>query len=196
MTAKVLPLRGSAPTPSSWSDEAVAHACSVGDPAAIAELFDRFEAPVTRYLSRLVHAREECEDLVQATFLEIARGKARFSAHSSAKTWLFGIATNVLRHHLRSLARRRRLARAFHVVGIGTSAITPSSQAEARTELARARAVLATLPERQRLAFVMCELEGLSARAAAEALGTSEAAVWRRVSDARRTLLATLRGGS
>ena len=89
MTSNVLSIRATAANPEQpWSDEAVAAACCTGDPRAIGELFDRFEIPVTRFLSRLVGGGD-VEDLVQNTFLQIVRGRARYDGRSSVKTWLF-----------------------------------------------------------------------------------------------------------
>ncbi|MCB9636646.1 MAG: hypothetical protein H6721_31435 [Sandaracinus sp.] len=45
-----------------------------GDPAAVGQLFERFHGRVAGYLGRLVHW-QEVEDLVQLTFLQLARGK-------------------------------------------------------------------------------------------------------------------------
>ena len=64
----------------------------------------------------------------------------------------------------------------------------PSERAEARRTLDQVARALELLPVGQRTAFVMCELEGLSAREAARALGTTEAAVWKQVSKARKAL--------
>lgn len=189
MTAQVVRLRDSRKIPSRMSDEAVAVACSTGDAAAVAELFDRFHAPVTRFLSRMVGASPDVEDLVQTTFLEVARGSARFEERSTVQTWLFGIAANVARHHFRSNSRRGRLSRALSlVVRHATPAPEPSELADARQQLDLVKRALDALPFKQREAFVMCELEGLSAREVASAVGASEAAIWKRVSQARKTL--------
>lgn len=175
-----------APEPA-LSDEAVALACAGGDPAAIAELFDRFRHAVARYLSRVLANPHDVEDCLQATFLEVARGTARFAGRSSASTWLFGVATNVARHHARSAGRRSRLSGALVLVG-DDEAAPPEGALDARRRLERLRRALGSLSEERREAFVLCELEGLSAREAAEALGVAETAIWKRVSDARRLL--------
>ncbi len=169
------------------SDESVATACSTGDPAAVAELFTRFQAPVTGYLSRLVPSRVDVEDLLQTTFLQIAKGRARYEGRASVRTWLFGIATNVVKHHRRSGARFLRLLDAAR----REPCPRPPSLAEesdAKRMLRRVELALGSLSRDQRFAFVLCEVEGLSAREAALVLETSEQAVWRRVSDARRAL--------
>ena len=190
MSAKVVKIRDASERSETWSDEAVAVACSTGDGAAVAELFDRYQEPVARFLSRMIGPSEDVEDLTQATFLEIARGAARFEGRSAVRTWIFGIAANVARHHLRSLARRGRLSRAiaFFSSDQATTTRGTSVVAETRQTLRRISQAMEKLPVEQREAFVMCELEGLSAREAAQALGASEAVVWKRVSRARKAL--------
>jgi RNA polymerase sigma-70 factor (ECF subfamily) len=176
-----------------WTDEAVAAACCSGDPRAIAELFERFQLPITRFLSR-AQGGADVEDLVQTTFMLIARGKCRFDGRSSVKTWLFGIATNVMRQHFRSKMRRRKLT--FHLLA---SPRTDSfdrvlEQVDARRDIRLVEAAFAELPEPSRLAFVLCELEGLSAKEAGRVLNASESAIWKRVSDARKALLLVVGG--
>ena len=120
----VIPLR---PGPSAQartsalSDEGLARACGAGDPAAIGELFDRFQPRVTRYLRRLL-PDDAVEDALQAVFLEVARGTAVFDGRAAVSTWLFASATNVARHERRSFARRRRHGRSH------LGAATASSQ--------------------------------------------------------------------
>lgn len=177
-------------------DEGLAYACAGGDPAAVGALFDRFHRPVTRYLRRLV-ADADVEDAVQTVFLQVARGKAAYDGRASVTTWLFAIATNVARHHRRSFARRARLGTALRSVAPREG--REQERLDARAALAKAEAALRRLRPALREAFVLCELEGLSAGEAAHALGTSEAAVWKRVSKARKALRAEVlgpRGGS
>lgn len=194
MTNSVVSMRVRSVVPEQpWTDDAVAVACSSGDPQAVAELFERFQGPVTRFMSRLV-AGADVEDLVQATFLQIARGKAKFDGRSSVKTWLFAIAANVMRQHCRSSARHRRLLWALTSVSKGTASDRLAEQVDARRHVRHVRAAFESLSEKSRLAFVLCELEGLSAREASQVLESSETAIWKRVSDARKALLRAVEG--
>lgn len=195
MKSRVISLRQPAPAEPRLSDEAVALACGTRDPAAIAELFDRFRVPVTRFLARVVYVKSDIEDLVQATFLEVARGHARFDGRSAVSTWIIGIAANVTRHHLRSAGRQRRLRSALAEVHDSTPPSAPGV-AEARVDLERVRRILADQSTELRLAFVLCEVEGLSAKEAAAVLATTETAVWKRVSDVRRALRRAIEGGA
>lgn len=186
MKTNLVPLRRPAEAEPTLSDEALALACSTGDAAAVAELFERFRRSVSRYLRRLLDPAD-ADDCLQATFLEVARGHARYEGRSSVSTWLLGIATNVLRHHRRSAGRQARLRGALEQSAT-SAASDHDGAAAARQTLERLRRVLLSLPEERRVAFVLCELEGLSARDAAELLNVNETAIWKRVSDARKQL--------
>src|SRR5512133_3862347 len=64
-----------------------------------------------------------------------------------------------------------------------------STQIDARRDIERVRAAFMSLSEKVRGAFVLCELEGFSAKEAGQVLGTNEVTIWKRVSDARKALV-------
>jgi len=195
MKRDVLYLTRPAASDPELSDPALALACAGGDAAAIAALFDRFQRRVAGYVARLCGGGPDVEDLVQATFVEVARGAATYqAARGGVATWLFSVATNVVRHHRRATSRRLRLVAAFAREGHAPGD-DPAGSADARMLLGRAEQALAGLAHELREAFVLCELEGLSAGDAASVLGASEAAVWKRVSKARHALRASVLGG-
>lgn len=71
-------------------------------------LFDRFYWPLFRFFERRGFSREECQDLIQETFLRVYQGIESFRGESRWEHWLFRIAANTgikaLRH--RSAAKR------------------------------------------------------------------------------------------
>src|SRR5262245_36285719 len=88
------------------SDEALVAACATGDAVALEALFDRYCEAVYCFLDRMSGTDErDLEDLVQLVFLEVQRAAASFRGGSKVKTWLFGIAVNVARNHVRSEVR-------------------------------------------------------------------------------------------
>ncbi len=189
MISSVAPLRcRSDDTREPLTDDLVAVACGACVPEAVGELFERFQIPVTRFLSRLVGG-SDVEDLVQTTFMQIARGKSRFDGRSTVKTWLWGIASNVARQHIRSSAYRRRLVATLTSVSSAPSSDRLSEQIDARRKLKGVRAAFGSLSDKSRLAFLLCEVEGLSAREASQVLQCNETAIWKRVSETRKLLL-------
>ena len=77
---------------------------------AFGPLFDRHAVPVHRYLARRIGA--PADDLLAETFLVAFRRRASYTSDVGVRPWLFGIATNLVRRHVRTEERRyRALAR-------------------------------------------------------------------------------------
>lgn len=199
---KLLPLRRRqtvpeatpAPEPS-ISDAALLAACALGDGAALGALFDRHHRSVERFVGRLAHSSsEELADLVQTTFIEVNRAARAFKGRSTVRTWIFGIAANVVRHHVRGEMRRRALlADVTSLAALNGGA--PDETAVHRQRLRRLHDALHALPPALRETFVLCELEDVSGAEAARALGVREGTLWWRLHEARRRLRAAVDGG-
>ncbi|HEX3841539.1 MAG TPA: RNA polymerase sigma factor [Acidimicrobiales bacterium] len=81
---------------------------SLTRPDAFAALFDRHSGHLHRYISKRV-GRRDVEDLVGETFAVAFRSRRTYDlTRPDARPWLFGIATNLVRHHWRSEGRRLR----------------------------------------------------------------------------------------
>lgn len=78
-----------------------------GDSNAGAALFERHYESIARFFRNKVSGPAQ-DDLVQQTFLTCAEKADRFRGASSFRTFLFGIAHNVLREYLRKLERKRK----------------------------------------------------------------------------------------
>lgn len=75
---------------------------------ALGELFDAHAADLGRYLSRRIGVHV-AEDLVAETFAQALRGWSRYQDGAAGRRgWLFGIATNLLRRHVRTEERQWR----------------------------------------------------------------------------------------
>lgn len=191
-TGKLLPLRRVAGQPTELSDEALLAACATGDTSALGALFDRFNVAVYRFVARLPTTDEAArDDLVQATFLEVARTAARFRGGSSVKTWLLGVAANVARHQLRG-ERRRRVHQAKYLEKLHVVPDEPDAIVDRKRLLAQIGDALARLPHDQQVAFIMCDLEQLPGVDVARALDIPEGTLWRRLHHARKAIRAAV----
>jgi RNA polymerase sigma factor (sigma-70 family) len=65
------------------------------------KLFKEHQRHLLRFVQRYVRNPEDAEDVVQNTFLEAMRCADKFSGLSKPSTWLFGIALNLARNHVR-----------------------------------------------------------------------------------------------
>jgi RNA polymerase sigma factor (sigma-70 family) len=88
-------------------DGALLHAWREGDRAAGEELFERHYATVERFFRNKV---AEPNELIQQTFVACVEAKTRFRGDSKFRTFLLGIAINVLRTHYRQVKRQRGLS--------------------------------------------------------------------------------------
>lgn len=133
-------------------------------------LFDEHGAYVYRVLRYLQAPARDLEDLAQETFLVAHRSRAQFRGEGSPKSWLAGIAKNVLRDSRRRTQRRRE--EPFEMAEDPRSG--PSSPEETvgfRQSLSRLTALLDGLSEDQRLVFILYEVEQLSMKEITDMLG-------------------------
>jgi len=174
------------------ADEALIAACALGDAGALAALFERHRERLHRFCARIASA-DAAEDLVQETFVAAWTHAARFRGRSSVRAWLLGIAANLARKRRRGGVRRDAAMASLRVIA-GASTPDPEGRVADRQTLDRLAAGIAALPHALRVAFVLCEIEGLSGADAARALGIRQGTLWRRLHDARRRLLPLLDG--
>ncbi len=161
-----------------------------GDQQAYARLLDRHLNNVHAYVFRMTNNRADAEDIAQETFLRVwhrARtfkpGRVRFT------TWLHRIAHNLCVDAFRK--RREIYDGEPDAMADDAPTVDELSMAEERRKAVHAG--IAALPERQRSALVLCQLQGRSNREAAQILGVSVDALESLIARARRTLKARLR---
>jgi RNA polymerase sigma-70 factor (ECF subfamily) len=168
-------------------------AVAASDLRALGELFHRHAPALRRYLRRMGIPQADVDDLVQATFLEITRAAPRFDAAHAGRSWIFGVASIMLRRHRHFLRRAAARINAW-VMPKAEVEGTPAELfecAEAEQRFARA---FAALSAKKREAFVLVTLEGLSGEEAAQALGVPVNTIWTRLHHARVELLAAIDG--
>lgn len=88
--------------PADRSDEELMLSFGRGDTAAFEALFARHERPVYRFLLRSVAIPALAEDLLQETWLAVARGAGGYEVRARFTTWLYGIARSRLIDHWRA----------------------------------------------------------------------------------------------
>lgn len=194
---KIIPLRRPGRTEAAGeqlSDDALVAACAIGETAALGILFDRHHRGIYAFLSRLAGTDErDLDDFVQATFLEAMRSAKRYHGDAPVHRWLFGIAANIVSHHVRGEIRRKsfqtRLAEHPH-----RAPTEPGVRVERDLLMTRVRAAIDELPHKQRVVYVMCELEEMPGVEVARVLGMREGTVWRLLYQARVALRASLEG--
>ncbi len=151
------------------------------------EVFDAHHAFVWRSARRLGVSMLDVDDVVQETFIVVARRIEDFEGRSSMRTWLFAIVANVSHTYRRSDARRLRKAQAVQAVSSASTDATAQSDA---VDLVHKLA--ADLQDDQRTAWILTDLEGMTAREIADELGVNVNTVYSRVRTARKQIEAQL----
>lgn len=162
-----------------------------GEVSAVGEVYDRHHAAVRAFARRLVGDHATAEDLVHEVFVTLPRAARRFKGESSLRTFLISIAVNHSRHFVRGAARRRSAMERYAEARDATA--PPSDEQARRLELAQLLTrALDQLPLDQRVAFVLCEVEGHTSVEAAPIVGAPEATVRTRLHHAKKRLRALI----
>lgn len=162
-----------------------------GEASAVGEAYDLHHEAVRAFAARLVGDRELAEDLVQEVFVALPRALGGFRGDSSLRSFITGVVINHARHFVRSAARRRKTLDRFALEPT-PSAARPDVAAEHQSFLMALQRAMDGLPLDQRVAFVVCEVEGHSAAEAAAIAGAPEATMRTRLFHARKKLQAAL----
>jgi RNA polymerase sigma-70 factor, ECF subfamily len=160
-----------------------------GDRDAFGLLFDRHANLVYNYCFRRVGNRATAQDLLSMVFLEAWGRRDKELPPDKVLPWLYGIATNVVRHQRRS---DRRFAAALSRLPSAESepnfADNSAERLDYERQAAQALALFKTLPQREQDVFVLCVGMELSYEDAALALDLPVGTVRSRLSRARARL--------
>jgi RNA polymerase sigma-70 factor (ECF subfamily) len=162
------------------------------DPAsAFGRLFDEHAPGLHRYLARRV-GTTIADDLVSETFLAALRGRHGYDpARAGVRPWLYGIASNLLRRHLRDELRELRATARLadpHVVETPEGRI--ADRLDARARVARLAGALARLSDGDREVLLLTSWAGLSPVEIGHALDIPAGTVRSRLHRVRRWLRA------
>ncbi len=159
-----------------------------GDAAAFEELMRRYERMVLRTALRMLGGRrEEAEDASQTVFLKMHGSLGRFREGEDVAPWLYRTTVNACRDAGRK-ARRRREVGLEPAAGARDGGVGPEAAAEKERLREIVREGLARLPEKERAAVVLRDVEGMETREVAGILGTTEATVRSQVRSGRRKI--------
>ena len=171
------------------SDERLAKLARTGDERALTLLFERHGPGLYRYCRSIVHHDQDAQDVVQTTMLRAIAALRRSELEGALRPWLFRIAHN----ESITLLRRRRPTDDIEEQS-GVTGVPIEARLEDRERLTTLVADLRELPERQRAALIMRELNGLSHAEISAALDIPISATKQAIFEARRGLQAAQAG--
>lgn len=168
-------------------DAALVRALRAGEARAFDAAYGRYRSRIFSFLLRLARRRDVAEDLLQETFVRLAKHARTLAEDTVLGAWLFTVARNLWRSH-----RRWRLLDAERLRELGlwpaASSVTPLALSEATETERRLEAALVALPEMYREVLLLVAVERLEPQRAAEVLGLRADAVRQRLLRARAML--------
>ncbi|HEX5691226.1 MAG TPA: RNA polymerase sigma factor [Roseiflexaceae bacterium] len=147
---------------------------------AFEQLYRDYHQPIVQYLKRLVNQHETAEDLAHETFVKALRHLEQLVQVSSARSWLYRVATNTAYDYL----RRRRLVE-MQPLTEAQSQVFAAPSIEARfDDMEPILAALQHLPEHYRRPLLLATA-GYDHETIATALNSNVATIKTRVYRAR-----------
>jgi RNA polymerase sigma-70 factor, ECF subfamily len=151
---------------------------AAGDDAAFSTLYDLLAPRLYGYFLRQTRSSDLADDLTQQTLLKIHRARGQFLVGAAVTPWAFAIGRRLLIDSLRR--HRREVTPNDDDVTLDlalSDAPSADELVQAQETARRIQNALRRLPASQRVAFELVKQEGLTHAEAAEALGTTVAAV-------------------
>ncbi len=168
-------------------DAAIVAGLRAGDPEALGFAFQKFRRPIRSYAARGTGSMAVADEILQETFLRLARHGRDLRPDSKIAAWLFAVARNLVRSHRRwSWLDGDRLA-ALAKRAVARPA-RPDELHEAGDALNRMADALDAMPTSEREAAWLSVVDGLDPADAAAVLGVTPEAARRRLSRARARL--------
>jgi RNA polymerase sigma-70 factor (ECF subfamily) len=162
-------------------------ACQRGNASAFNLLVWRWERPLFNFVYRYVGDVAVAQDLVQDTFVRMVKSIGQYSHQGSFSSWLFRVAVNLCRDHLRkkrlsvvslhdhyTTDSGQRISVKDQVVDEGTR---PDAAVESAERERLVRVLLAGLSDDQRVVILLKEYQGLTFAEIAEVLDVPEGTV-------------------
>ena len=169
-----------------------------GDREAISQLVTTFAPSIHNLIFSIIRDGSVVEDLAQETFVRMLLSIDRYEFRAPFRSWLFRIAVNLCRDHMRKKKVRRIMTR-FQIdqnTGEEQSFVDseqdPTNKVHESERMHIINQALNKISESSRIVFVLREMKDLSYEEISESLGWKIGTVKSRLFRARRELAALL----
>ena len=162
-------------------DETLLRDFLAGDERAFAELVERHSRALFVFVSRFIRNPAAAEDVVQETFVQVYQSAGGFDLSRRLRPWLYTIAANKARDHLRERVRKREVPLGGSSSGENSDDITyldflsdesslPGDVLEGEEQRDAVRKIVSEMPAHLREILVMGYYQRLPYKEIAEAL--------------------------
>ena len=159
-----------------------------GDLDKMGLLFHRYNRPLYGFLFHMSRDREASEDMMQNVFYRMLRSRHTFTGDGEFRTWMYHLARNVLKDHLKQSRRRGNHHEIAEYEERIPSGLTADEQIERKLELKALERALDHLSPESREVLVLSRYQELKYAEIAHVLEISEGAVKVRVHRAMNQL--------
>src|SRR5947199_4419844 len=163
-------LQGRSPLLRLQSEERLISSTRRGNQAAFEVLVSRYQGRLLAFCRHLLGSREDAEDVLQEVFAAAFNALLADERPINVRPWLYRIARNRSLNHLRRAQPLGVDSMDVHVAEHGT---TTAEKVHRREEFRQLMADVQTLPETQRTALLLREIDALSYEQIAEAMDTT-----------------------
>lgn len=182
-----------------WSDDldrSDMEGLVAGRERALDDLMDRHAEKLFHYLFRSLSSEEDAADLAQETFVRVYQNRARFDMRRRFSTWLYAIASNLIKGSYRYRSRHPQVSLEAEKEGcVGTfresvveGGPTPSESMQNAERAESVRIAVGRLPDELRTTLILFEYQELSYAEIAAILACTPKAVEMRIYRARERL--------
>jgi RNA polymerase sigma-70 factor (ECF subfamily) len=171
-------------------DQALMEQIARGDRRALEILYERHVAFVHRVACRFVGNEEDARDITQSVFVTIMQSADRYKPEARLTTWIYRVVANRCLNHRAKASRQRRVQLTDRDLEAlpAVDEQRPDRIADSAEQVARLRAAIRALPERQRVALILSRFEGQRYAEIAKILGCSTKSVESLLVRARKAL--------
>ncbi len=173
------------------TDKELLWALRNGEEMALEELIERKTNPLLKMVYRILNNAEDARDIVQVTFFRLWEKRDRFDQRWSPNTWIYRIATNLAIDLLRSRRSRQKSLEPIRL-HLQDSLAARSHRDRAQVHESEVMGIFqelaAQLTEKQRLVFLLREVEGMASKDVAQIVGCRESTVRNHLFNARKHL--------
>ena len=171
-----------------------------GHGAALNELMERHAPKLFNYLVRSLQNEDDAADTAQETFVRVFQNRTKFNASQKFTTWLYAIATNLVKDRYRYRSRHPQVSLDAESEATGENfreslpeqKPTPSESLQSTERVEAIRKAVTELPEELRTPLILSEYEELSHAEISEILKCTAKAVETRIYRARLQLRTSL----
>ena len=150
------------------SDDSLVTRAQAGDMEAFRVLVERHTRSVFRLAFRLTGSEQDADEVVQDSFVKAYKQLHRFESRASFSTWLYRIVSNCAVDLIRARPRRHESLDAVGADDQPIAPVVPASTPSAERLVmsgeiqSKMREALGALSDRERTAFLLRHIEGLS----------------------------------